>query len=290
MNIKLKLKLGALCLFLAQFMVLQGQIISGKLVDESTNLPIEFVSVGIIGTPLGEITNEKGIFNLDVKELANSATVRFSMIGYKPQTFLIEELLNKENTIKLRVEAIQIETVVVKPGGKIRKVGTSDYSMRGGCCGWGGDGFGKGHEIGTKIDLGSLPVQIQSLHIRVYQQAFDSSLFRLHVRNIFNNLPDNELLNENIFLTITKKSGWVKIDLNKYNLVFKGNIALTLEWVKVIGINVDRLLNMDGAKEASANVLFNVKSNHGCVYTKWGVENEWKRKESKSPSIYLTVQ
>ena len=290
MNIKPKLGLAILCLFLPQFMLLQGQIITGKLVDESTNLPIEFVSIGIIGTRIGEITNEKGIFSLDINASSNSATVRFSMIGYKPQTFSVEQLLNKENTIHLKVEDIQIKAIVIKPGGKLREVGTSGYSIRGGCCGWGGENRGKGHEIGTKLDLGSLPVRIQSLHIRVFQQAFDSSLFRLHVRSIVNNLPGNEMLNENIFILVTKKSGWQKIDLSKYNLVFKGEIALTLEWVKVIGLNINKLLNMDGAKVASANILFNKKSTQGCIYTKWGVENKWIMHENVSPSIYLTVQ
>jgi len=279
-----------LILFLSFCIQLNGQIISGRIIDETTDMPLEFVSIGIIGTPQGSITDEKGSFNLEIKTSSLDSIVRISMIGYKPQTYTIKELLNKENIVKLKVEAIQIKEVVVKPGGKARKVGTYRYSKFGGCCGWGGDGFGKGHEIGTKINLGTLPVRIQSLHIRVFQQAFDSSLFRIHIRDVVKNLPNNELLHENIFIVITKKSGWVNIDLSKYNLVFKDEVAFTLEWAKVIGLNDKRLLYMDGSKQASANVLFNVKKNQGIIYTKWGVENKWKLKESLSPSIYLTVQ
>ena len=279
----------AIIALLSMFTVqLYSQIITGKVVDSSNGEPLGYVSIGVINTSLGAITNEKGNFKIDVNGQSPKDIVRISMISFKPQTFTIEELSLKENTIKLIASPTQLAEVIVKPNGTSTEIGTNSYSWHGGFCGWGGTQFGKGNEIGTRIKLGTLAVRLKSLHIRLYKQSFDSSLFRLHIRTIANNLPLDELLNDNILIVVVKKSGWVDIDLSKYNLVFSGDIALTLEWVKVNGINTDRLITVNGFK--GLNVLFNVKKGEGCTYVKWGVEAKWKLENNESPSFYVTVQ
>ena len=248
---------------------LQAQLISGKVIDSSSAKQLEYVNLGVIDTPLGITTNEKGEFSFDIKGQSPKAIVRISMIGYKPQTFTIEELTNKENVIKLVNEPIQLGEVTIKPFlGKLKKVGTTSSTFHGGLCGWGGTQKGKGHEIGTKIELGTSPVLLRGLHVCLSRQSFESSLFRLHVRNIVDNLPSEELLTENIMIPITKSSGWVDIDLTKYNLVFKNDIALTLEWVNVTTTNKTKFIKING--EETYSVLFNMKQKQGRIYHRWG--------------------
>jgi len=265
---------------------LQAQLISGKVIDSSSEKPLEYVNLGVIDTPIGITTNEKGEFSLDIKGQSPKAIVRISMIGYKPQTFSIEELTNKENIIKLVNEPIQLAEVTVKPfSGKLKKVGTTD-NKHGGIGGWGGTQFGSGHEIGTKIELGTSPVLIKSFHIYLFRQSFECSVFRLHIRSIANNLPSEELLTENILIQVTKKSGWVDIDLKKYNLVFSGDVALSLEWVNVIGLK--RLTKINGVM--GANVHFRMNNKQGTTYSRWGTEAKWTYRDGLSPCFYLTVQ
>ena len=267
---------------------LQAQLISGKVIDSSSEKPLEYVNLGVIDTSIGITTNEKGEFSLDVKGQSPKAKVRISMIGYKPQTFSIEELTNKENIIKLVSDPIRLGEVTVKPfSGKLKKVGTTDNKHEG-LCGWGGTQKGKGNEIGTKIELGTSRVLIRGLHVCLRNQSFESSLFRLHIRNIVNNLPSEEQLTENIMIPITKRSGWVDIDLSKYNLVFKDDIAMTLEWINVTTTDKTKFIKVDGRKELC--VLFNMKQKQGGYYTRWGSESKWSWKEGSSPSFYLTVQ
>jgi len=268
---------------------LQAQLISGKVIDSSSAKQLEYVNLGVIDTPLGITTNEKGEFSFDIKGQSPKAIVRISMIGYKPQTFTIEELTNKENVIKLVNEPIQLGEVTIKPFlGKLKKVGTTSSTFHGGLCGWGGTQKGKGHDIGTKIELGTSPVLLRGLHVCLSRQSFESSLFRLHVRNIVDNLPSEELLTENIMIPITKSSGWVDIDLTKYNLVFKNDIALTLEWVNVTTTNKTKFIKING--EETYSVLFNMKQKQGRIYHRWGSESKWSWKDGSSPSFYLTVQ
>jgi hypothetical protein len=215
-----------------------------------------------------------------------ASAARISMIGFKSHIYAIEELLNKENTIRLEIETINLPEVIVKSVGKLKKVGTTSYSKN--VIGWRGNDFSKGYEFGTKIELGDSPVKLKSLHMHVYKQTYDSSLFRLHIRNIAENLPHDELLNTDILILITKESGWIDIDLSKYNLVFEDDIALSIEWIKVMGRDINKRNTVTG--QLTQAVTFNVKPNKGLTFQKMGTEAKWDRHESGSPSFYLTVQ
>jgi len=284
--------LPGLILFSLLSAQLHCQVITGKVLDSSNDDPLEYVSIGVVGTPLGTITNAKGEFGLEVKGQPGNATVRFSMIGFKAQAISLAELSNQKNAIRLIVEPVKLAEVIVKPfSGKLKKAGTPDFSKPGQVCGWSGTEFGKGSEIGLKIALGDQNVRLQSLHIRVCMQSFDSCLFRLHIRDVVNDLPADELLSDNILLLITKRSGWADVDLQKYNLVFKGDIALTIEWIKVIGAHPDRVVKFSNSTQFTANnVLFNVHEKQGCCYKKNANEDKWSCNKTQSPAFYLTVR
>ena len=80
------------------------------------------------------------------------------------------------------------------------------------------------------------------------------------------------------------------IDLSKYNLVFEGEIALSLEWIKVAGMDLNKLITSNGSKQSFPAVTFNAKRKEGLTFTKWGTEAKWAIHDDRSPSIYLTVQ
>jgi len=135
--------------------------------------------------------------------------------------------------------------------------------------------------------LGKEPVKIKSLHVLLQRQAFDTSLFRLHIRAIKDTIVLEEKLTENIIITFTNESGWANIDLEKYNLIMSGEIGLTLEWLKVQGLNKDREMKIDNRLQ-KAYILFKNKKNQTGIY-RWGTEAKWIINKDKSPSMYLTI-
>jgi hypothetical protein len=287
-NGKMKILLiSILCIFLGN--QLPGQVITGRIIDAVSGEPLIYAAIGVIETTRGTISDEQGKFSLAVNDIAANAVVRFSMIGYNPQSFTIEELINRENTIHLESKTFQLAELIVKPSGKQLKVGT-ESSTPGNLCGWGGTDTGKGYEIGTKLELGEKPVRLKSLHMLLHKQSFDKTLFRLHIRNLVDGMPGNEMLNTDVLISVDRESGWVEIDLSKYNLMFKGDIVLSLEWIKVLGLNDEKLMKMKGQSQYTANVLFKTNQKQGCMYTRWGTEATWSRFENKSPVFYLVVQ
>lgn len=279
-------------LFILSFLIsaqINCQTITGKVVDASNGEPLIYASIGIVNVNKGTITDEQGKFHLDVKKIPVNAIMRVSMIGYNPRTFAISDLIDKENEIRLESKTTELKEIIVKPLGKPVIIGSTQIS-KGILCGWEGTDPGKGYEIGTELKLGEKPVRIKSLHLHLHKQSFDSTLFRLHIRSLIDNMPGQELLSSEILIKVEKESGWIDIDLSRYNLVFEGDIVLSLEWIKAMGLNNNRLMKMNGQKQYTANVLFSEKKKEGCIYTRWGSEAIWSRSEDKSPCFYITVQ
>jgi hypothetical protein len=260
-----------------------AQVIQGKVIDANSSKCLPYASIGILNTPKGTIANEYGAFALETKDSTLKSTVRFSMIGYESQTFTVNDLVGKDNTIALRLKPVQLTEVIVIQNKESRIVGTNSYSPRG-MSGWGGDKFGTGHEIGLKMDLGESYVKLEKLIFRIHKQSFDSTMFRLHIRDIVNNIPNEELLLTDILFTVSESSG-----LSQYNIFLKNEVVLSLEWVKVWGLNRKNMVKMNRSKEKSAVVLFSTKKNSGQMFTKWGIEADWRSSNRMTPSMYVKV-
>lgn len=266
----------------------ESQLVAGRVIDSNSKEALEYVSLGILNTRIGSISDENGDFRIELGNLPPTNVLRVSMIGYESQTFALGDLSENQHLIELVRTPIPLEEVIVKPYKEEGTVGTTSFTRIGNWCGWGGSRFGKGHEIGSPIDLGSQPVLLKSLHVHVHRQAFDTSFYRLHIRTLENMLPKEELLKSNVILTISAESGWVEMDLSDYHIVLEGQVAVSLEWLKVQGVNEDRAMEIN-KKLTTEYVLFNTKKKLGSTFTRWGVEAEWNSHNEGSPSIYLSI-
>ncbi len=263
-----------------------GQVIAGRITDSKTNEPLEYVSIGIINTNFGTISDSNGYFKFEAK-VEELSIVRISMIGYESQKFTVKELRNNKNEIKLIETTIELAEIIIKPT-KERKVGATSYNRSSGWSGWGGLRTRKGFEIGIMLNLGNEPVEIKNLNLLLKRQSFDKTLFRLHIRAINDTLVSEELLTENIIFSITKESGWAEINLESYNIILSGKVGVTLEWLDVIGNNPDRAIKIN-KRMTDAYILFKNKKNQIGLY-RWGVESKWIINKKNSPSMYLTIR
>jgi hypothetical protein len=211
-----------------------------------------------------------------------------TIISYKEQSFTIEQLLKQANVIKMEPAPVQLPEIVIKPGKPFR-TGVVNYTRIGHWCGWGGTQFSKGWEKGTKISLGNAPVQLLNFNVHMHRQAFDSSIYRLHIRSLVNNAPYDELLTRNVIFKADKESGWVRVDLRDYNIILRGDIAVTMEWVKVYGVIKNRAMNFNGGLQTEY-VLFNTKANQGPAYEKRSSQDKWRILDNHRPAMYLTVR
>lgn len=89
-------------------------IIKGIVTDANTGDPIPYVSVLLKGTTVGTITDSNGKYNIETS--VQSSEIRFSFIGYEPQSRLVERGIEQTINISLRLSSITLDEVTVKPG------------------------------------------------------------------------------------------------------------------------------------------------------------------------------
>lgn len=269
---------------------LSGQEIHGFVIDSESEIPLAFVNIGVVDISKGTVTNESGEYILDCEKLPNDCKIQISMIGYESQTFNMSNLKAESKTIRLVKKSIELDEVTIKWKEIIKKVGTAKTSKMAGVCGWGGTDFGKGHELGLLLNLGDKPVMIEDVNLKIRKHSFDTIVFRLHIRSLQNGLPSDELLTENIYLQITKSSGWQQVDLSNYNILISGDVALSIEWIKISNVIERNLIKIKGDKEATPKVLFDISNKIGTLYGRRGSAARWRVQENSSPGFYVTIK
>jgi hypothetical protein len=89
--------------------------IEGKILDGSTNHPVEFANIGVLGTYLGTATDLNGAFQLEIDKMYRDFEVSISAVGYKTRTLKLVELTRSEViVIKLSPTTYGISEVDVK--------------------------------------------------------------------------------------------------------------------------------------------------------------------------------
>lgn len=87
--------------------------ISGKIVENGTNIPVSFANIAVFGKPVGTIANNSGEFILKLPLFYEENFIGFSCIGYKTLFIPVKEALQKSEFI-LEPEFVPIQEVIIR--------------------------------------------------------------------------------------------------------------------------------------------------------------------------------
>jgi len=127
-----------LCLLLVtQFAHGQQITITGKVVDHETKEALPFASIGIVGKPIGLISNEQGEFDFHIPAEMRNDILVISMLGYKTFEAPVWSLIsNNPVAIELHAGSVMLKEVVITDSlkaGEILKLAVdrieSNYPM-----------------------------------------------------------------------------------------------------------------------------------------------------------------
>ncbi len=228
--------IAVLLWFSATYAAQDHVILHGKVLDSSTKEAIPFVNIGIANHNIGTASNFYGEFQLKIPiALANNSVV-FSTIGYASKSLAINTI-NKEEQTKLTVYLVstpsEIEEVEVKPLNqetigfnpkiKRRKSGNGAYSFH---------STSMGQEIGTWIELKHSPAILKNFKVPIRDNEYDSLVLRLNIYSIKNEMPDQNLLKQNIIISAENiENETLVIPLDEYNIIVHDDFIATLEWL-----------------------------------------------------------
>lgn len=249
------------------------------LIQDTNGEPISYVNVGIVGTSTGTVSKEDGSYRLFFKNNTNeNDTVRFSIIGYESQSFLIKEMKDQQ-TVVLTEGVVELSEVVVRPNLSNQKIVGRSKTNGGRKVNF---SIAKkprqnlGAEIGKKFKVKNKPTQIESLSFFIRSNNFSGAKFRISFYSIKKNMPDQHLTNQDIIVSVDdKKTGWIEVDLSTYDIFTKKDFIATIQWID----------SSEDGKTLAMPIRFPVFGKKH--YYKFGSQAKWKR--YKNMSISMTV-
>ncbi len=103
---------------------------SGKISDAKTKNPIPYVSIGILNTTRGTVTNQNGGFSLIIPLTFKDSVIYISSIGYKSIELTASEISGKTQNIKLQPEYISIPEVIIRNEDPLKIVSNAIFKVK----------------------------------------------------------------------------------------------------------------------------------------------------------------
>jgi hypothetical protein len=209
-------------------------VLKGKVIEEGTNQPVSFASVGIKSRTFGTVCDENGNFELKVGNFLESDTFKVSAIGYATKGIAMSRAKNFTlETIILKPASVQLSEVKVKPGKTVQKtLGNKNYNENICLSFQGPEGSWKGTEVSIKADnkKGRL-VFIEDFNFYIVKNLYKDSLtFRLNFyKEDKNGMPGENILRKPIIFRTKVKSGIVSVKLKDYFINTDDDFFISLE-------------------------------------------------------------
>jgi hypothetical protein len=259
-NIKFNILFLSLLIGLSISVFAQSTI-SGQIFDSVSKEPIQFANVGIMNSGIGSISNKNGEFVFDVNRVITyNDTLRISIIGYKSLDVLLQSVSGEKNSFYLEPMTYELNEIIIKPKETIRFGNNSKSEiMRA--------SFSKanslGAQLGTMIKIKKKHCRLKEFSFNIINNSFDSLTFRLNIYTISKNIPDNNLLNNDIVFKIYQSKGLFTINLEEYSVFVKEDVIICLE-----------LLELFGADDSKFDIPASVG---GISYFRLASQDKWNR-------------
>ena len=265
--------------FLLSIPVLNAQyILQGRIIDALTKEPLPFVNVGVLKKELGTVSNEDGFFFLEVPDVFAKETLRFSMIGFDQRDFQVadlEAILLSNNTLVLAEQTTFLEEVVLTAEKKwdTRVSGNATTSK---LLITGFTSNQLGNEIALFVKVKKTPAYIEGIQFSVVENIYPEVRFRVNVYSSEYRFPDENILKENIFVTLKQSEGIISVDLKEYDILVDDDVFISLEWI-------DEDLGSEG-------LWFSAGVFGKSIYARSTSQAEWKKQRGLSLGMSVTLR
>ncbi len=238
-TVERKLYLVVLLLFIQTSVYCQISLV-GIVVDKKTSEPLPYVNIGVIKKQVGTVSNSSGHFSLDVPEHLTKDSIRFSYVGYLPYTVPVgffSNMKGKSLKIELVESAMELKSVVISSTqlkqrlfGVKRESSISATSF---------NGFQEapvedllGSEMGMIIKPKKYPSSLIDFNFYIRDNEFDSLKLRINIYPLKgDDLQDNVVPTNIIIDVVNRQKGWIKVDLQSYNIVAQSDFLISLECI-----------------------------------------------------------
>jgi hypothetical protein len=265
----------------ASVLVVEGQLITGTVIDEKTQAPLPYVNIGIVNKNFGVISRDNGSFEIDLTHAPRHEELIFSMLGYEKQKFTIASLTSGSLTVRLKPRTYQLKEVIVKSTKikKAEKLGrhkptktTTGHSNTG--------SYGFGGEWGLKIFCDGKRYRVADIQFHTRFNTLDSILYRIHIYSVVNDLPGESIVDKELFVKSRKNQKWIVRDLTKEGIVIDQDVIITFEVVQ---------LWYNPSKDNQLFFTHGEGYERGGTYARQSSLDIWTRNQRPPIAMFLTV-
>ncbi len=213
--------------------------IEASLLDKVTNSPVSYANIGFLEKSIGTVSNANGVFNLVYIDdaVAETDQLQISAQGYETLTISklqFERYLTNNNKIFLKPEPLVSNEIPLSNEKRVQvRLGSNDENSN--LMGYWKDKKALGGELATKIRIRKDNTQLLDFKLNILENASDSIKVRVNIYDYKNGEPSEKNRAQNIFHTISKKSGLEVIDLKPYNIFVSDDVVISLELLEVFG-------------------------------------------------------
>lgn len=262
MNIRIIL---TCCLLLALFPIVAfSQLINGVVLDKHSK-PIPYANIGIVNGNKGTISDERGIFKIDLTDINKTNTLRFSCIGFYQKDYLLSSINNDNMVVVLDEKVFPINEVKVYPL-KERLIEFGKKKVHGG--GWMFGGMSGGVELAVPYANKS-KIILKKFMFNISESYYDSILFRVNIYANNNGLP-GDIINQTPIFIKSKTIGWNEMDLSPNNIRINNDFIMSVEAIK----------GWKNSKESIEVIRLSSKNGKGYTLARIASQGTWQKSDT----------
>jgi hypothetical protein len=197
--------------------------------------PILYANVGIIGSGMGDVTNEDGEFVIDGPFVSDKNTVVVSCMGYETKSIVVDRKASVEIVMKLSFYELEEVKVGVSKYKfeKEKRMGNNVLTEH---VVVGFHSKNKGAEIGKffKVNKGK-KYKVEKMHFNIAELGYKKGTFRVNFYKAFSkdNIETQRCNEKDIIMEISKP-GDVDVDVSSENLVFEDDFLVAIECIEYV--------------------------------------------------------
>ena len=207
-------------------------MLKGYIRDQTTNLPLPYVTVGILNKDKGTSSDLKGEFQLNLSDINIHDTLRISIIGYEPKEIYLKDVfkIQKNLTIHLQEKVVELKEIGIVDKKLVTKIlgNKTDSKFFGGKFASGD----LGSELAIRIKIRRVPTYLENFSFHISYNTADTATFRVNIYETRNGLPYKNILTRDILARINNRTGKVDVDLSEYNIMVNDDFFIGLQWVE----------------------------------------------------------
>ena len=283
MPIKTLLTLIFACIVTSQIFAQESIVLTGTVVDKAINMPLAYVSVGVLNKSMGSVTDTSGNFVFNIGQENISDSLQISIVGYSPLRIAVKDFIAaSDKTTRLSVKSQQLQEVIVT--NAIQRVNTEIIGRQ---------AVSKlvqvsvhnkksadetiGSEMGMRYTSSRDNAIIRDFNFYISANNFNFIKFRVNIYSVKNDMPDTLIYDKQIFATVNDfKIGWTKIDMEQYAIKVKGEFIITVQWIE------SRMDKKENPVTILAVVLTPFSKN---CYVRIASQDKWKKMGVKLSSF-----